>query len=133
MVRQPMVQTTEPAWLSRALRPITEVKQGEAITALLLTANVFLLLTAYYLVKPVREALILATTEGAEYKSYMSGAIALLLFGLVPAYSRLVDRLPRIKLVVGVSLMFGVQLLLFYALMGLAFLKGGTGALLFGL
>lgn len=115
-----MGQPTEPAWLSRALRPITEVKPGEAISALLLTANVFLLLTAYYLIKPVRESLILAGSSGAEYKSYMSGGIALLLFGLVPAYSKLVDRLPRIKLVIGVSLAFGAQLLLFYAAMALS-------------
>jgi AAA family ATP:ADP antiporter len=120
-----MGQTTEPAWLSRALRPITEVKPGEAITALLLTANVFLLLTAYYLIKPVRESLILAGSSGAEYKSYMSGGIALLLFGLVPAYGKLVDRLPRIKLVIGVSLAFGVQLLLFYLLM----VVGAAGSL----
>jgi AAA family ATP:ADP antiporter len=125
-----MGQPTEPTWLSRALRPITEVKPGEAISALLLTANVFLLLTAYYLIKPVRESLILAGNSGAEYKSYMSGGIALLLFGLVPAYGKLVDRLPRIKLVIGVSLAFGAQLLLFYGAMVLG-AEGGLGLALF--
>jgi AAA family ATP:ADP antiporter len=105
---------TEPAWLARALRPITEVRPGEAVTALLLTVNVFVLLSAYYFIKPVREALILAMESGAEYKSYMSGAIALLLFVLVPGYGLLVDRLPRAKLVIGVSLAFAAQLVLFY-------------------
>ena len=122
---------SEPAWLSRALRPITEVRPGEAGTALLMTLNVFLLLSAYYFIKPVREALILATASGAEYKSYMSGAIALLLFAIVPLYGLLVDRLPRIKLVIGVSLAFAAQLVLFYAAMALPSLRGELGLVFF--
>ena len=120
-------QTSEPAWLSRALRPITEVHPGEAVTALLLTVNVFCLLSAYYVLKPLRESLILAMAAGAEYKSYMSGAIAILLFGLVPAYGKLVDRLPRIKLVIGVSLAFAAQLLLFYVAIAMPSLRANLG------
>ncbi len=112
---EPKPDSSEPTWLARALKPITEVHPGEAVTALLMTANVFFLLTAYYVLKPLREDLILAMPSGAEYKAYMSGFIALFLFGLVPAYGVLVDRLPRIKLVIGVSLAFALQLLLFRA------------------
>ncbi len=122
---------SEPAWLSRALRPITEVRPGEAITALLLTLNVFLLLTAYYVLKPVREALILKLPSGPEYKAYTSGVIAILLFALVPLYGMLVDRLPRIKLVVGVSLAFALQVLLFYAAMAVPSLKPKLGFVYF--
>lgn len=106
---------TEPAWLSRALRPFAEVRQGEAVTVLLLALNVFLLLSAYYVIKPVREALILVLDSGAEYKAYMSGVIAVLLLFAVPLYAKLVDRLPRLTLVVGVTLGFAVQLVLFFA------------------
>ncbi len=106
---------TEPPWLSRLLAPITEVRPGEAVTALIMTANVFLMLTAYYLIKPVREALILSLESGAEYKSYMSAAIAVALLFAVPAYAKSVDRLPRRKLVVGVSLFFALHLVLFFA------------------
>jgi ATP:ADP antiporter, AAA family len=109
-----MSQPSEPGWLSRGLRPFADVRLGEAATALLLTLNVFLLLSAYYVIKPVREALILELASGAEYKAYMSGAIAVALLVLVPAYAKLVDRLPRIKLVVLVTLAFAVQLLLFF-------------------
>jgi len=126
-VTDPTSHESEPAWLSKALRPITEVRQGEAVTALLLTANVFLLLSAYYVIKPLREDLILAMPSGAEYKSYMSGAIALLLFVLVPLYGKLVDRLPRIKLVIGVSLAFAAQLLLFYVAILVPSLRGQLG------
>jgi len=76
--------------------------------------NVFLLLGAYYVIKPVREALILSEKGGAEYKAYLSGFIAVALLVAVPAYARLADVLPRLKLVVGVSLFFAVNLVLFY-------------------
>src|SRR5664279_2285201 len=102
----------EAAWLSRLLRPITVVRPGEATTALLLALNVFLLLSAYYIIKPVREALILSLASGAEYKAYMSGAIAILLLFAVPAYAKFVDRLPRIKLVISVTLFFAANLVL---------------------
>jgi ATP:ADP antiporter, AAA family len=120
-------QRSEPAWLSRGLRLITDVHPGEAVSALLLTANVFLLLSAYYVLKPLREALILAKESGAEYKSYLSGAIALFLFVLVPAYGKLVDALPRIKLVIGVNLAFAAQLLLFYVAIAIPSLKENLG------
>jgi AAA family ATP:ADP antiporter len=121
----------EPTWLTTVLKAVTEVRPGEAFTALLLTANVFLLLSAYYVIKPVREALILAQASGAEYKSYMSGAIALLLFGLVPLYGKLVDRLPRIKLVIGVSLAFAAQLVLFYVALAVPGLKSWLGLIFY--
>jgi AAA family ATP:ADP antiporter len=117
----------EPLWLSKLLRPITEVRQGEATTALLLTTNVFLLLTAYYLIKPVREALILALEAGAEYKSYMSGVIAVLLLVLVPLYAKVADRLPRGKLVSGVTLFFASHLAIFFAFSMSSDLRGNIG------
>src|SRR6187551_722691 len=80
----------------------------------MLTLNVFFLLTAYYVIKPVREGLILELEGGAEYKSYMSGAIAVLLLLLVPLYSAFASRVARNRLVVGVTIFFVSHLLLFY-------------------
>ena len=76
--------------LDRLLNIFTDVREGESRTALLLALNVFLILMAYYILKPVREALILS--EGsAELKSYMSAALvavlsALLLIAAVMGY-----------------------------------------------
>jgi ATP:ADP antiporter, AAA family len=103
-----------PSTLERVLGIVTEVHAGEGITALLLTCNVFLLLTAYYVIKPVREGLIVAMESGAEYKSYLSAAIAVALLFAVPAYARVANRLPKNKLVVGVTLFFALHLLLFW-------------------
>jgi AAA family ATP:ADP antiporter len=106
--------TDKPSLVGRALRLVTKVQDDEIPLALVLSLNVFLLLTAYYVIKPVREALILALSSGAEYKSYMSALIALTLLLAVPAYAKLVDRLPRLKLVVGVTLFFASHLVFFY-------------------
>ena len=78
--------TTTPAprsALDRFLGFFTDVHPGEGATALMLALNVFLILMAYYVLKPVREALILG--EGsAELKSYMSAAQVVLLAFIVP-------------------------------------------------
>lgn len=101
--------------LDRGLRIFTDVRPGEAGTALLLTLNVFLLLAAYYIIKPLREALILSG-EGAEVKSYAAAGQAILLLGLVPAYGLLADRLPRRGLLNAVTAFFVLCLVGFYGL-----------------
>jgi ATP:ADP antiporter, AAA family len=91
--------------LERILGASADVRAGEGVTALLLAANVFLILMAYYVLKPVREALILG--EGsAELKSYMSAFQVVLLLAVVPAYGRLVSRLPRMRLINVVTAVF---------------------------
>jgi len=104
-----------PGPLDRALRLFTDVRAGESATALLLAANVFLVLFAYYLIKPARKALILSGA-GAEIESYASAALAILLLGAVPAYGRLAARLPRRRLIGRVTLFFVACLIAFYAL-----------------
>lgn len=113
-----MAEAAEPqkSALEKALGVFTEVKSGEAPTALLLTLNVFLLLTSYYILKPVREGLILSLKDGDLYKAYLGGAIAAALFIVVPLYGLLVKRLPRNRLVVGVTLFFASHLAVFYVL-----------------
>lgn len=101
--------------LERLLGVITRVEAGEGVSALLLTLNVLLLMTAYSAIKPVREGLILELRSGAEYKAYMGGAIAIALLFAVPAYARFASRVPRNRLVVGVTLFFAANLLLFWA------------------
>lgn len=101
--------------LERFLGLFTEVHDGEGSIALLLTLNVFLILTAYYIIKPVREALILVG-GGAEIKSYASAGQAILLLGAVPVYAMLASRLPRRRLINLVTLFFTACLVLFYIL-----------------
>ena len=101
--------------LDRALSIFTDVRAGEGASALLLAANVFFLLAFYYVLKTVREALILSE-GGAEVKSYSAAGQALLLVVLVPLYGALASRVNRVRLVSGVTLFFASHLIIFYLL-----------------
>ncbi|MEO8635513.1 MAG: MFS transporter [Gemmatimonadales bacterium] len=105
----------EASGLDRTLRLISDVHPGEGTSALLLALNVFLLLTAYYVIKPLREALLLSTNS-AETKSYLAAGQAILLLVLVPAYGLLADRLPRRRLITAVTGFFVLCLVAFYGL-----------------
>ena len=110
-----MAHREEPSWLDRGLRVFADVRTGEGFIALLLALNVFLILMAYYVLKPVREALVLG--EGsAELKSYLSAGQVVLLAIVVPFYGKLVSRLPRMKLINTVTLFFIACPVIFYGL-----------------
>lgn len=98
--------------LAYLLRPFAKVEPAEAITAALLTLTVFLLLTAYYLLKTAREPLILLH-GGAEVKQYAAAGQALLLVAVVRAYSALARRVGRQRLIVTVYLFFVSNLVVF--------------------
>ena len=102
--------------LERFLGVFTEVRAGEGGLVLAMGFLVFLLLTAYYLIKPVREALILQQEGGAEAKSYLSAAMAVLLYFLVQGYAKLVSRYERTRLITVVTLIFIGCLVAFWIL-----------------
>jgi len=102
--------------LDRILGVFSDVKGGEGLTAVLLMLNIFLLLASYYLLKTIREPLILAGSGGAEVKSYAAAAIAGLLLVIVPLYSLLASKVSRVKLINGVTLFFIACLVAFFIL-----------------
>jgi ATP:ADP antiporter, AAA family len=99
----------------RLLSIFATVRRGEGLTSFLLTTNVFLLLTAYYIIKPVREALILGQL-GAEIKSYAGAGQALLFLLIIPVYGAIASRVNRVRLINGVTAFFISNLFLFYLL-----------------
>ena len=110
-----MNQKGSKSALERLLGLFAEVKGGEGVTTILLTLNVFLLICAYYIIRPVRQALIL-TEGGAEIQSYLSAGLVILLLGVVPLYAFLAARLPRRTLINRVTLVFVACLGLFFVL-----------------
>jgi AAA family ATP:ADP antiporter len=110
--------------VEKVLSLLADVRAGEGAGVLLLALNSFLLLMSYYLLKTVREPLIL-TQGGAEVKAYSAAAQALLLLGIVPAYGALASRVSRIRLITWVTSIFIVNLLLFYVF-GVAGVREGV-------
>ena len=56
----PFLADTKKGPLDRFLSIFTDVRPGEGVGVMLLALNVFILLGSYYLLKTVREALILS-------------------------------------------------------------------------
>src|SRR6266498_1380587 len=106
------VRTDEKTWLDRTLSLFTDVRAGEGRTAALMLLNVFSLLVCYSIIKTVREPLILLG-GGAKLRSYTAAGQALVLMGFVPLYAWFASRVDRVKLLVGVSLFFLVNIELF--------------------
>ena len=102
--------------LDRFLSLFTEVRGGEGWSALLLALNLFVLLGSYYLLKTVRESLVLGE-KGAEVKSYAAAGQAILLLLLLPFFGYLASRVNRFRLIASVTGFFILHLGLFY-LMG---------------
>jgi AAA family ATP:ADP antiporter len=106
--------------VERVLRLFTDVRAGEGRTALLLFANVFLILCAYYLLKPLREGwLAISEVQGLsklEVKAYTSFGQTLLLAAAASAYARRVGRWPRRVLITRATLFCMSNIVLFWLL-----------------
>src|SRR5262245_16106738 len=120
------IEIEAPTGLRRLLAVFAPVKRSEVVTVAILTVNVFVLLTCYYVLKVVREPLILLG-GGAELKAYASAGQAVLLLAVIPAFGWLSSRVGRVRLLTTIQLIFIGCLVGFYALahlhapIGLAF------------
>ena len=109
-------ETRAPGWPERLLRPFAEVRAGEALTALVLAATIFLILTSYYLLKVIREPLILLS-GGAEVKAYAAAGQALLLIPVLRAHGAIARRVSRFKLIAIILLFVASNLVVFAVLL----------------
>jgi ATP:ADP antiporter, AAA family len=73
--------------------------------------NLFLLLLGYYVLRTVREPLILAS--GAEVKSYSAAGQALTLMGFVPLYGWFSSKVDRMRLIFAFILFFTLNIEIF--------------------
>jgi len=100
----------------KLLRLFADIRHGEAPKALLLALNVFLLLLAYYILKPLRESLLLVDKNSAVVKSVLGGAQAVLFVFVIKAFSRLASKVPRHILITWTTSFFISNLVIFFFL-----------------
>jgi ATP:ADP antiporter, AAA family len=106
-----------PRILRRAGRALeraigADVRDGEWRLVSVFFINLFLLLAAYYILKVIREPLILLS-GGAVQRSYARGLQAVLLTLLIPAYGMLANRFEPARLVKWIMGVFVVCVLAF--------------------
>jgi len=101
----PLPNPDRKSWLDRVLSLSTDVRAGEGATAVLMLANIFLILLCYSIIKIVREPLVLLG-GGAEVRSYSAAGQAIVLMAYVPFYGWFASKVDRVKLLVGVTLFF---------------------------
>jgi len=112
----------------RFLRLFTEVKPGEGTTAILLFANVFLILLAYYFIKPLREGWIaVSDIEGlskVEVKAYSSFLQSIILLFVVGWYAQLAAKWDRVTLFTRATLFCISNMIIFWFLQPNFFVQG---------
>jgi AAA family ATP:ADP antiporter len=108
------------SWVERGLRAFTDIRPGEGTTALVMFANVFLILCAYYFIKPLREGWLAASGTGGlsklELRAYTAFGQSLLLVPVVALYGRLVGRWPRAVLIQRATLFCMANMVIFWAI-----------------
>ena len=121
----PSGETQDKTVIDRLLGLAGDVHAGEGLTALLLSLNGYLLLSAYYTIRPLRSALLLpvqiplpggGVMAGPEIQSYTGAILAAAFLFIVPLYGSIASRVNRIRLINGVNLFFVVTLIGFFGL-----------------
>ncbi len=125
--------------VKRFLNIFGDVRPGESVTAMILLLDIFLLLASYYIIKVVREPLVLVSAEkdlqillSSNLPEWLKGVLqiqkgpqlmagaaacqALLLIGFIPLYSWLASRVKRLYFLIGVTSFFISNIILFYFL-----------------
>ena len=98
--------------LERLLRGFGDVRGREARAALALSAYFFLITATFYVLKPVKESLLIGIHPA--WWSYADLATALLIGFVVAANARLLDRVPRRTYLAASLLFFIASLLVFW-------------------
>ena len=98
----------------RFLGWLATLRPGEGRCVLLFFAYAFLLLVCYYVLKTVREPLLLEGGSAA-LKSYATAVVALVLLVFVPLYGAVFRRATKNRIVCGTTLFFVASLGAFYA------------------
>lgn len=99
----------------RFLGLFTQLRPNEGRGVALFFLYAFLLLVAYYILKTLREPLLLAESS-AEMKSYAYAVIAALLLVLIPIYGFVFRRSEKTQLTRGLTWFFVLNLAVFYML-----------------
>lgn len=105
--------------LARALRPIVQLRDGEAATAFLMFLYSFLAMTSYNIIKPITRSEFIASL-GADNLPYVQFGAGVLIGFIMQGYTRLMRAVPRRRIIpvtqAGMALLLVVFWFLFTAI-----------------
>src|SRR5437879_2151125 len=107
----PETPTTDKPKIA-ALAPVVDARRGEVLPHFGSMLWIFLALTAYYVIKPLRSA-VLQEQIGVDNKSIALVATTIFVAVFAYAYGKIVPRVQRAKLVVATFIAFIVCLIAF--------------------
>ncbi len=102
--------------LSGFLRRLIDVRPGEVAALLWASLFYFCVLSAYYVIRPIRDAM--GAESGVENLPWLFTGTLLAMALVNPPYAALVSRLPRLRFITYTYRFFQANLLLFFALFG---------------
>ena len=94
--------TIAPNYWEKMLGVFAKLRPGEGLTVFYFMTYGFLVMFSYYMLKTLREPLLLSKAS-AETKSYAYAVIALVLLFAVPAYGAIYQRVPKQQLSLRIS------------------------------
>ncbi|MDR0479157.1 MAG: MFS transporter [Burkholderiaceae bacterium] len=107
--------TALAGWLQRAV-PATPRERGAALWSF---AYFFTLLAGYYVLRPLRDQMVTASTGSVKNLPWLFTATFVTLLAAQPLYGALVARLPRVRFIPIVYHFFAANLILFWLLLTL--------------
>ena len=102
----------------RYVSRLVDVRPEEVSALLLSCAYYFFILSSYYIIRPIRDEM--AVASGVRNLPYLFTGTLILMLLVQPPYAALVSRLPRIRFVSYTYRFFMLNLLIFFALLRLA-------------
>ncbi len=104
-----------PSLTARLLRPIVQLRDGEATTALLMFLYSFLAMTSYNIIKPIVRSEFIGSF-GADNVPYVTFAMGVLIGGIMQGYTKLMSPIPRRWLIPATQVGLAGLLVLFWFL-----------------
>jgi AAA family ATP:ADP antiporter len=104
-----------PSFAVRLLRPVVQLREGEATTALLMFLYSFLAMTSYNIIKPITRSEFISSL-GADNLPYVQFGAGVLIGFLMQGYTRLMRAVPRRHIIPVTQAGMAVLLVLFWFL-----------------
>ena len=115
----PSTLAPPPSPFERALRPLVKIEPGEWPQLIASFVTFFCVLTAYYLIRPVRDEI--SASASGEVRQWLFPIVFLVMVAAVPAFGWVVTRFDRARVFPTIYLFFTGLLLLFWLAMSAGF------------